>query len=117
MRWRSSGEAASPADGADPRIEAYLTASSAPSETAATRQTEGIFDRYSTGHVRVNAEIIPVTGKVPYTNFGVGDSIAIPNRSLVNVATQILAMVVAELSPEQDGVVGGTQTFTLEGLQ
>ena len=112
----ASGEGTS-GDGSDPRIEALVEASSAPSTTAGTRMADGIFDRYSVGKVRVTAAVHPVTGHAPYTNFGVGDSIAVPDRSLVNRSTQVQSLAVGDLSPEQDGVVGGTQTFEIEGLQ
>ena len=113
----TSGEAASPGDGADPRIEEMMEASSAPSTLAATRMAEGVFDRYSVGKVRVTAGVHPVSGHSPYTNFNVGDTIIVPNRSLVNTAMQVLSMLVGELSPDQDGVEGGTQTYEIEGLQ
>lgn len=112
-----SGQAATPANGTHPRVEALLEAGSAPSTEAAERMAEGVFDAWSEPRTRVTWTMVPESGEQPFLDWWPGKRITVPNMSSVGQSTLVESLTIADVDEGESGEVGGIQLAFGEGRQ
>lgn len=113
----SSGGAADPPDGDNPRIEGFVEAGGAGSPHSAERQAAGIFDNAGADRVLVTAGLERITGVLPHVDFQVGDTITMPNRNGHGYPTVIEAITTTDVPSDADGEENGSHYYVVEGYQ
>lgn len=85
------------------RHEGFLSAGNAPSIEEATRTGQGVLARFATDNEKVTAmfEAIDDTDR-PYTGFGVGDTITVPDSTGAAATRRVAGITVTE---DEDGVL------------
>lgn len=99
------------------RKEVPASIGSAPSDKQADRVMQAYFRDNAEPRILVEGEVLDVGSDRPYVDWTVGDTILVPDKDLVPVATRIRSLHVSEAPPRDDGEVDGIPIYHFDAIQ
>lgn len=109
--WSIVSSGVATGDGDPPKVWAYVQLGGGDDTDA----VDPVLDAFSQPKDRATAQLAPVSGVIPYTDFTEFDTIGcISKKGVANTSSTIKSITMTEPAPSDDGVVDGTQLFTVE---